>query len=143
MAFGVSIEFVDDYGRSTTCRFSVTDALVADALTSVGALITDFLAVSDLGTVKHDIAVQTVASNAAQTGANKDVGATLHCLLENAKMYPLHIPGIKASMLNPDGSIDLTDGAITDYVANFLTGGKFRVSEGNYVTQVLYGELDG
>jgi hypothetical protein len=46
-------------------------------------------------------------------------------------------------MVNPDGSLDIADQAIVDYVANFLTGGKFRVSEGNYITEILYGELDG
>jgi hypothetical protein len=143
MSFEVGIEMVDDYGRTTSRRFTVTDALMADALTSVGGLITDFLDVSDLGTMKHDIALRTVATNAAQTGANKDVGGTLHCVLDNAKMYPLKIPGIKDTMLNPDGSIDIADAAIIAYVANFLTGGKFRVSEGNYVTEILYGELDG
>ena len=143
MAFEVGIEFVDDYGRTTTRRFSVTDALVADALTSVGGLITDFLDVSDMGTMKHDIAVRTVASNAATAGANKDVGGTIHCVLNNAKLYPLKIPSIKATMLNPDGSIKLDDAAIIAYVANFLTGGKFRVSEGNYVVSMSYGELDG
>lgn len=143
MAFQVGLEMIDDYGRITTRRFSETDALVADALTAVGALITDFLAVSDMGTVKHDIALQTVATNAPTAGANRDVGGTLHCRLDNGKMYPLKIPSIKATMLNPDGSIDIADGAITDYVANFLTGGKFRVSEGNYITEILYGELDG
>lgn len=143
MAFEVGLQMVDDYGRTTTRRYSVTDALMADALTSVGGLITNFLAVSDLGTMKHDIALRTVASNAATAGANKDVGGTLHCVLDNAKMYPLKIPGIKDTMLNPDGSIDLADAAIIAYIANFLTGGKFRVSEGNYVTEVLYGELDG
>ncbi|GAH92646.1 unnamed protein product, partial [marine sediment metagenome] len=29
------------------------------------------------------------------------------------------------------------------YFENFMTAGKFRVSEGNYVVSVLYGELDG
>lgn len=143
MAFEVGIELLDAYGRITTRRFSVTDATIADALTSVGGLITDFLAVSDLGTVKHDIATRTVATNAAQAGANKDVGGTLHCRLDNAKMYPLKIPGVKASMVNTDGSLKIADADIVAYVANFLTGGKFRVSEGNYITEILYGELDG
>lgn len=143
MGFEVGLEMVDDYGRITTRRFSNTDTLVADALTSVGSLITDFLAVSDLGTVKHDVAVRTVATNAATAGANKDVGGTLHCRLDNAKMYALKIPGVKASMVNTDGSLKIDDEDIVAYVANFLTGGKFRVSEGNYITEILYGELDG
>ncbi|GAH93799.1 unnamed protein product [marine sediment metagenome] len=143
MAFEVGIQFLDDYGRTTTRRFQNTETLIADALASVGTLITDFLMTSDLGTMKHDVAVRTVCDNAADTGANKDVGGTLHCVLDNAKLYPLRIPGIKDSMLNPDGSIDLVNAAITTYVANFETGGKFRVSEGNYVVDVLYGELDG
>ncbi|GAH91338.1 unnamed protein product [marine sediment metagenome] len=143
MAFEVGVQFLDDYGRTTTRRFQNTDALVADALTSVGSLVANFLAVSDLGTLKHDVAVRTVEANPAQTGANKDVGGTLHCVLDNSKLYPLKIPGIRDTMLNPDGSIDLEDLAIVAYFENFMTAGKFRVSEGNYVVSVLYGELDG
>jgi hypothetical protein len=143
MAFGVSIQLIDDYGRTTTRRYENTQALAADALTDVAALIVDFLAVSDLGTVKHDICVATVAANGAQSGANKDVGGTLHVRLNNGKLYPLKIPGIKDAMLNADGSIKIDDEDVIAYVANFLTGGTFRVSEGNYVTDIVSGELDG
>jgi len=143
MAFEVGLTLVDDYARTTTRRFTNTATLVADALTQVGAFITLLLAVSDAGTVKHEITTRTVASNAADSGANKDVGGTIHCRLDNGKVYPLHIPCIKAAMLNPDGTIDIADAAITAYVDEFMTGGHFTVSEGNLIDEILYGELDG
>ena len=143
MAFNVTLSLVDDYGRTTSKRYSVTDALAADALTSVGALITDLLALSDIGTQKHEITLRTVAANSPQSGANKDVGMTLHCVLDNAKVYPLKVPCPKAAVINADGTIDIEDSKVTDFVDNFLTGGKFRISEGNYITEILYGELDG
>jgi len=143
MAFGVSIQLIDDYGRTTTRRYENTQALAADAISDAASLITDFLAISDMGTVKHDVAISTVAANSPQSGANRDVGGTLHVRLDNGKLYPLRVAGIKASMLNADGSIKIDDEDVVAYVANFLTGGTFRVSEGNYVTDIVSGELDG
>jgi hypothetical protein len=47
-----------------------------------------------------------------------------------------------AGIINPDGSVDIADADLLALIALFETGGKLRVSDGNYVTAVLSGALD-
>ena len=143
VAMNVSVKLVDSYGRTTTRQFQTTETVLATALTTVATFMGTLQAVSALGNQKEDISVTTVDVDAATALSNKDIGATLHCVLDNGKGYALKIPGVKDSMINVDGSVKLDDAAIIAYVANFKSGGKFTVSEGNLIASVAYGELDG
>lgn len=142
MAFNITLEAVDYYGRVTTKRFGNDRSLVADALTDAGALVTAFLAVSLAGTVKHSITVETAAANAASSGANVDAGATIHCLLADGTGYAVKIPAPDPAILGADGSVDLTNEAVIAYVALFKSGGHFTVSDGELIASMRYGELD-
>ncbi len=142
MAFQISLETIDAYGRVSTKRFGNDRTLVADALTDAGTLVTKFLAVSDAGTVKHSITLETAAANAATAGANIDAGCTIHCTLADGTGYALKIPAPDPDILGADGSVDLTDGAVIDYVALFESGGHFTVSDGEVIASMRYGELD-
>lgn len=142
MAFVISLTAIDAYGRTTSKRFENNRATIADAVTDAGTLVTAWQAVSDLGITKYEIAQATAQSVSAQAGSNLDTGGTVHVSLDNSKLYAIKIPGIKASLINTDGSIDLADEDLIAYVAQFLTGGHLRMSEGNYVTGMRYGELD-
>lgn len=142
MAFEIAVTLIDAFSRTSTKRFENTDTLVADAAISLGNLWADFAAVSMMGALKRSIAEVAVFTQAYDAGANVDAGGTLHCRLDNGKLYALKIPAIDPALVNGDGSIDIAAAAITDYVANFELAGKFRVSEGNYITAIEYGELD-
>jgi len=142
MAIGVTFRMVDSYSRTSNKGFEGTDTVLADAITSAEALQADLAAVSLCGMDYRTLRVQTVLSEAIETGANVDAGGTLHVRLNNGKQAAIKIPAIDPDLVNPDGSIDIEASAITDFVANFETAGKYRISEGNYVTAILYGELD-
>lgn len=142
MAIDYTVSLVDGYNRSSSKRFEGVATVLATAIANASGMVADFLAVSDMGTVIDTFSSQQVNSNAPTAGANVDAGGTLHLRLDNGKMYAMKIPAIKPSLVNPDGSIKIDDTAITDWVANFEIGGAYRVSEGNYVTAILYGELD-
>lgn len=142
MAIDVTFSLVDGYGRSASKRFEGEALLLANAETDAGALLEDFLAVSDMGTTVLTYRLDAPELNAATAGANLDAGATIHCRLDNGKGHALKIPAIKAAMLNPDGTVKINDAAIVAYVANFELAGNYRVSDGNYVTAILSGELD-
>lgn len=142
MAIDVTFAIVDAYARSGSKRFEGTAGTVAQAQTDATALMADFAAVSLAGATKRTFNLSEPVAEAVEAGANLDAGATLHVRLDNGKMHALKIPAIDPALVNPDGSVDLTSAAITDYVANFLTTGAYRVSEGNYVVSLLYGELD-
>lgn len=142
MAIDVTFTLVDDYARQTSKKCEGTDTVLADAQTNATALMADWAAVSLCGVSRRTFNIAEVQSEGVETGANVDAGGTLHCRLNNGKQYALKIPAIDPALVNPDGSIDITAQAITDLVANYESGGNYRVSEGNYITAILYGELD-
>lgn len=142
MAFDVSFTLVDDYARTSTKRFEGEATTLSQAQTDATALLADLAAVTLMGAFRRTFHVAEAVSEAVETGANVDAGGTLHCRLDNGKQYALKIPAIDPDLVNPDGSIDITAAAITDFVANFQDAGAYRVSEGNLITDILHGELD-
>jgi hypothetical protein len=139
----IDITWLDDYGRVTTKRYESNVATAALAFTAATAMVAAMLPISDAGVVKVNVIFGSVADAAAATaGANADTGATLHCTLDNGKGYGLKIPMIKATKVGSGGSIDILDADIVTFTTLFLTGGAFRMSEGNFVTDVRSGELD-
>lgn len=142
MALYISFTLSDDYGRTTTRRFGSTRTLLADAISDADAFCTLLAAIADIGIDKYMVESTTVKSVAAQTGANVDVGATITSTLENGVKHAIHVPAIKSTLIGAGGVIDVEDEDVVAFMAQFLTGGKFRVSEGNYVTAVEYGWLD-
>jgi hypothetical protein len=143
MAFNVTFTILDSYGRTTTRTYTNTSALIADAL-SDSATMVSYLEGLSLGAVsKYGVAqVVPVASPAPEALANNDAGATLHCRMENSKLVGLKLPAIDPGLVNSDGTVDLTSGAVTDFVSAFATGAHWRISEGNYITGIVSGELD-
>lgn len=142
MAIDVSFTIQDAYARQGSKRFEGTDTLLADAQTSAAALLIDFNALSLTGVVKETYSIDSLIFQAAQAGANLDAGATIRTRLNNGKLYSFKVPAPVAAVINSDGSIDVTSALVTDYIANFEAAGKYRVSEGNYVVDILGGELD-
>lgn len=142
MAIDVSLNVVDDYKREAVKRFEGVATVLATAQTDATNLLADFAALTLAGVRGRTFHVFEVQSEAVETGANVDAGGTIHCRLNNGKKYAFKIPAIDPAVVNEDGTIDITATAVTDFIANFLTGGQYRVSEGNYVVSILYGELD-
>jgi len=142
MGINCRITLVDDYGRGMTKAVETVETVLATAITDIGAYLTALNAVSDIGWEKQDYLASGVVTQAPTSGANRDQGATLKVVLDNGKHYALKIPCIKTTLLNASGDVDIADEDVLAYVALFETGGKLRVSEGNYVTAVLSGSLD-
>jgi hypothetical protein len=132
----------DAYNRYGSKSFQGTSTTVVGAQADAAALAVDLDAVSLAATVKTRVAVDELIASVPQAGANIDAGGTLHCRLDNGKLYGLKIPAINPSIVNADGSIDISDPLVTAFVAHFQTGGEYTVSEGNLITVVEYGELD-
>lgn len=143
MAIDGSMTLIDDYGRKTIKRIESTETVLATALTSFGAYADDLQALTDCQLTKITYrSISTAKTFAVTSGANVDVGATFRLLLDNGKEGAHKIPSFKISLVGANGVIDCTAQAITDYFANFLTGGTMRLNDGNYVVSVLSGQLD-
>lgn len=139
--FDVSVKMEDDYGRTTTRRFEVEEADIATALTSAASFITDLEAISKLAVIKYSVAQETPVVDSAISGANKDAGITLSVRKEDGDKAIIRVPDPVSGVVLGDGSVDLTDTNVTDFIANWLTG-NFRVSDGETVSALLSGKLD-
>lgn len=142
MAFDVTFTIQDAYSRQGKKQFEGVDTTLAAAEASAAALLSDFNALSTAGVVRETYSSESLVFQSAQPGANLDAGAHIQCRLNNGKLYSFAIPAIDMSVVNVDGSVDIAAQAVTDFIANFESGGKYRVSEGNYVVQILSGKLD-
>ncbi len=142
MSFEVTFTLRDAYSRTTTRRMTCTASQLADAQTACTAMIGYLEALSNMAVIKTAIAVVDTYSTQPASGANVDAGGTLHARLNNGKLAPVHIPAIDASKVNADGSIILTDTAVTNLETALGPGGDWTISEGNTVNDFEYGELD-
>lgn len=140
----ISVTLKDVYGRTHTKRFESVSTTVAAAQADVTSILGALAGVSDLGQVKVEMTfVATIATPVAPVAlSNVDVGATLHTMLASNKGYALKIPGVKASLLNVDGSVDIANADIVTYVGLFEGAAHFRVSDGEQISSIQYGELD-
>jgi len=132
----------DAYQRQCTKQWDGVATTVAQAHTDADALAVDLEAVSGAGVAKHIVSQETLLSPTVASGSNLDAGGTLHCRLDNGKLYPIKIPAINPAVVLSDGNIDITDALILAFVAHFQSGGEFTVSEGDLVVTIEGGELD-
>lgn len=143
MAFEITFVLLDAYGRTTRRTYGNTRTLIADAASDAAAMVSLLEALSGSAVSKYYISqVVTVTSPSPEAGSNNDAGATLHARMNNAKMVGLKIPSFDATLLLPDGTVDITQSEVTDFIAAFATGAYWRVSEGNYIDAIVSGELD-
>lgn len=142
MAVDLTISLVDAYSRSGAKRFEGTATTLSQAALDGAALLSDFQAVSGMGTTMLTYSQSVPELNAADAGANVDAGATIHCRLNNGKIYAFKVPAIDPTLINSDGSVKIADAAVTGLIAHFQAGGEYTVSEGDLIDTILYGELD-
>lgn len=143
----LSLTFEDSYGRRTRKLVEMEhQALHADQVAVAVAFSTALEAVTDLGLVRADIIYQAVDEGFDPTaGSNIDVGGTFSGVLydANGEKASFKIPGIKAALVDPDGSIPLT-GAVGTALAFFVNGTPFDLylSDGETIDHWLAGSLD-
>lgn len=145
MGAKLSCAFVDAYGRITRKVFGMEDqVLLADYAAAIAAFVAELTPMTDLGLVRADLILPAVGEFAATAGANVDVGATISGFLDigGGKKASLKIPGIKASFVGDDGSIDLTQVDVAAYLAMFETDADFNISDGEQVSSWIKGALD-
>jgi len=139
------VEMIDAFGRRATKRFQSDPAVLdfATALSNAADLVADLAALSELRVLAYTVGQRVTYSDTVDTGANKDEGATLVVELIDNKRHAMKVPGPIQTIRNADGTIDVTDASVLNYVANFLDGSTlWTVSDGETVSEVLSGTLD-
>jgi hypothetical protein len=140
------LTLVDAFGRETRIRREMQPhALLVEYQAEIDNFVTDLLAVSDLGLVRADF-YQTGLSTptSPQAGANVDVGATFVGWAEATpgKKLTTKVPGFKTTLVDVDGSIDLTQAVVVDFLANYADAGDFYISDGENSADWIAGSLD-
>lgn len=132
----LSVRMGDDFGRTTNRVYGMeTQTLLADYVTAYAAFLTALQAVTDLSLIKADLIIPiTGESWAVTSGINLDTGATASGWIDGelGKKASMKIPGIKTSLVDPDGSVPLSGATIT-FLNTFLTTGDFNLSDGEQI----------
>jgi hypothetical protein len=137
---------VDAQGRRTTKEFSDTTATIADGQTAMNALITDFIAVSDIGTSKYTTGTELAAVHAVGAAANKDEAVVMRLQMTDGTIENFRIPapakdGNGVFEYVSGGVVDIANANIVAFFDNFLAGGVFRVN-GKTLSSIISGVLE-
>jgi hypothetical protein len=138
----------DDYGRETTKRIELVEqVLLADYQTLADAVTGALAPITDLGVVRCDLVIEDFSSlgSIIASGANVDVGATFTGELVGGgnKKASHKVPGITASFVGADGTIDITATEIAAYLALFeQSSDQALLSDGEQIEDWLRGKLD-
>jgi len=144
MAIKLSLTLDDAYGRTTKRVYGMEDeALLANLQTSGAAFITALTAVTDLGCVKANFIIPLTDPAFAETaGANVDVGATASgWVTAGMKKASMKIPGIKATLVDADGSVPIT-GVVATFLGLFEDAANFNLSDGEQIEAWIRAALD-
>ena len=140
----VVYEMVDAYERSTRKEFETVVTMVdeAAALAAAAALATDLGNITEARILAYTVAQRVVYVDTVDAGANRDEGAILTLRKEDNKKASIRVPAPINAIFNADGTVDLTNAAVTALVANFLTGGDWTFSDGEQATEIVSGYLE-
>lgn len=140
-SFPVGVAFVDAYGRAATKHFEVSAADHAAAKVVAAALMVDLAGITELRILSYTVAEKVVYTDTVDAGANRDEGVTLSVRTADNEKASIKIPGPVNGIFNADGSVDLTDAAVTAFIANYLSG-DVLVDDGETVAELISGRLD-
>lgn len=139
--FQATITLIDDFTRTSTKRFEGDFIDWAAALAATAALVVDLDALSMAKVISSNTMQRLDIDGSLAAGANMDAGLTLSVLKEDNAKAVLKVPAPLLSVINADGTADITDALITSYVDNWISSGWY-ISDGETVTDLLSGKLD-
>lgn len=142
----MSLTLVDIYGRTTRMRREMQPhLLLAEYVAEIDIFVAALEAVTDLGVVRADFSQEGISTpSGAHAGSNVDVGATFSGWIVDGdgKKASTKLPGIKAAMVETDGSVDVLGAEIAAFLAMYADAGDFYISDGENVDLWIKGTLD-
>ena len=139
--FAMALTYVDAYQRRGTKRYELDTLDFAAALARAGTLSTALANLMEGEILKYTVGQEIDYTDTVDAGANRDEGITISADLGAGKTAAIKVPTPVNTVLNPDGTIDLTDGLITAFETEYLSG-EVLVSDGEIVLDFLSGKLD-
>ena len=139
--FQATITLQDAFDRRSTKRFEGDFLDFAAASTALVLLVADLDGLSDAEVISYSVGQKSSYSGSLTGNANLDEGITLSVMKTDNERAVLKVPAPAMSVVNADGTVDITDALVTDYVDNWITG-TWYVSDGDEVASLLSGRLD-
>jgi len=139
----ITFELKDSFGRRTRKALESTATTLADAATYAAACRTLLAALTDLeieGVTYSSRDASITASG--EVSSNVDVGATFRVKLDDGSFGSHKIPGFSLALVGAGGVIAVDASAVAAYFNQFETAGNFRLNDGQYITNVEFGNLD-
>lgn len=139
--YPMAVSMIDAYNRPVNKRFDVSAADYAAALVVAGNFASDLADITECRILSYTVATRVTYSDVVTAGANRDEGVTLSVRTADNEKAVIKVPGPINDIFQADGSVDLTDGAVTAFIANYLSG-SVLVDDGEVVTELISGRLD-
>lgn len=142
--YKVTFEMVDAYGRAASKTFETVSSMADEtaALAAAASLATALANLTELDILAYSVGQRIVYTDTADAGANRDEGVTFTLRKADNYKAPIKVPGPVNSIFDIAGNVDLTDGIVTAFINNFLTGASFTFSDGEQASAVVSGTLD-
>lgn len=139
--FAMAMTYVDAYQRRGTKRYELSATDFTAALARAATLATALGNLMEADILKYTVGQEVPYTDTVDAGANRDEGITISADLGAGKTAAIKVPTPVNTVINPDGTVDITDGLITAFEAEFLSG-EVLVSDGETVLDFLSGKLD-
>lgn len=139
--YTLNVSLVDAYGRPASKRYDIVAATQPDAVTLAGNFMADLAGITGLRILSYVVGEKVTYTDVVTAASNRDAGATFSVRTQDNEKATVKVPGPIADIFNTDGTIDLTDGAVTAFMSEFLAG-NVLVDDGEVVTEVISGRLD-
>lgn len=139
--FNMALTYVDDFQRRGTKRYELDVVDFAAALTRAASLTSALADIMEGDILKYTVGQEVPYTDTVVADANRDAGITISCDLGAGKTASIKVPTPTMTVVNADGTVDLTDGLITALETEFLST-DVLVSDGEIVLDFLSGKLD-
>ena len=139
--FNMALTYVDDFQRRGTKRYELDTLDFTAALARAATLATALSNIMEGDILKYTVGQEVPYTDTVVADANRDAGITLSCDLGAGKTAAIKVPTPTMTVVNADGTVDLTDGLITALETEFLSA-EVLVSDGEVVLDFLSGKLD-
>lgn len=137
----VNVSGVDAYDGKFTKRFVVNSIDYPTAISDAAAMITDLEALCAGAILSYTVATLVQEGETPAAGANRDEGLTFTMDLGNGKTATLKVPAPVKDAVQSDRTVDLTNGVVAAFLANWENG-PFLISDGETAIGTVKGVLD-
>ena len=144
MPFVINATLADSHGRVFKKVIETTADTLANAQAAGTQWASTLNAISDIGLVRITYSfVDDSDAFAYAAGANGDEGGTFRVLLDDGKYAPHKVPSPAADLrVAGSDALLIDDPDVVNYFALFELAGPLRLSDGQYITDLVKGTLD-